>query len=71
MFGCSEDSITPTQEPQSIDPNKVYKWNMVTTWPKNYPGLGRAAENLSKYVDIELADIIPGKSLFSNKNGIC
>ena len=51
LFGCSEDSVTPTQESQSIDPNKVYKWNMVTTWPKNYPGLGRAAENLSKYVD--------------------
>lgn len=28
-----------------------YQWKMVTTWPKNLPGLGSAAENFSKYVD--------------------
>jgi TRAP-type mannitol/chloroaromatic compound transport system substrate-binding protein len=27
-----------------------YEWKMVTTWPKNFPGLGLAAENLSNYV---------------------
>ena len=51
FWGCSESSTTAIQETTEIDLNKVYKWNMVTTWPKNYPGLGRAAENLSKYVD--------------------
>jgi TRAP-type mannitol/chloroaromatic compound transport system substrate-binding protein len=28
----------------------VYKWRLVTTWPKNLPGLGTAPENLAKRV---------------------
>lgn len=28
-----------------------YQWKMVTTWPKNLPGLGSAAENFSNYVN--------------------
>jgi TRAP-type mannitol/chloroaromatic compound transport system substrate-binding protein len=27
-----------------------YKWKMVTTWPKNFPGLGTGAENLAKLI---------------------
>lgn len=27
-----------------------YKWKMVTTWPKNFPGLGTAANNLAKII---------------------
>ena len=27
-----------------------YKWKMVTTWPKNFPGLGTGAENLGKLI---------------------
>ena len=51
FLGCSDNSVTSSEGNVEIDLNKVYKWNMVTTWPKNYPGLGLAAENLSKYVD--------------------
>ena len=29
-------------------PAKVYKWRMVTTWPKNLPGLGRAPEMIAE-----------------------
>lgn len=32
-------------------PQKIYKWKMVTTWPKNFPGLGMAAENFSTLVE--------------------
>ncbi|CAA0115370.1 Monocarboxylate 2-oxoacid-binding periplasmic protein [Halioglobus japonicus] len=32
-----------------------YEWKMVTTWPKNFPGLGMAAENFSKLVE-EMSD---------------
>jgi TRAP-type mannitol/chloroaromatic compound transport system substrate-binding protein len=32
-----------------------YQWKMVTTWPKNFPGLGMAAENFSKLVE-EMSD---------------
>ncbi|MDH4039948.1 MAG: TRAP transporter substrate-binding protein [Gammaproteobacteria bacterium] len=28
-----------------------YHWKLVTTWPKNFPGLGSGAENLARYVD--------------------
>ena len=51
FLGCSGSSVTTIEEPEATNFNKVYKWNMVTTWPKNYPGLGLAAENLSKYVN--------------------
>ena len=27
-----------------------YKWKMVTSWPKNFPGLGVGAENLAKLI---------------------
>ena len=30
--------------------NEHYEWKMITTWPKNFPGLGFAAENFSRYV---------------------
>ena len=28
-----------------------YQWKMITTWPKNFPGLGFAAENFSRAVE--------------------
>ncbi len=28
-----------------------YQWKMVTTWPKNFPGLGLAAENFSRLMN--------------------
>ena len=31
--------------------SKTYKWTMVTTWPKNFPGLGMGPENFSRYVN--------------------
>lgn len=31
--------------------NTTYQWKMVTTWPKNFPGLGYAAENFARYVN--------------------
>ncbi|MDX1733589.1 MAG: TRAP transporter substrate-binding protein [Halioglobus sp.] len=32
-----------------------YEWKLITTWPKNFPGLGLAAENLAHYVE-EMSD---------------
>ena len=28
-----------------------FSWSLVTTWPKNYPGLGMAPERFSKLVE--------------------
>lgn len=42
--GSSEASFSgPTN-------NEHYEWKMITTWPKNFPGLGFAAENFSRDV---------------------
>ena len=35
-ISCSDSSNTE----QKIDKQKTYNWSLVTTWPKNYPGLG-------------------------------
>ena len=51
LFACTDSGT----EAASATDNKVYKWRMVTTWPKNYPGVGLGAENLAKLVD-EMSD---------------
>ncbi|MFT4612894.1 MAG: TRAP-type mannitol/chloroaromatic compound transport system substrate-binding protein [Bacteroidia bacterium] len=30
---------------------QTFQWKIITTWPKNFPGLGLAAENFSRIVD--------------------
>ena len=30
---------------------KTFEWKMVTTWPKNFPGLGTAPENFAKVIN--------------------
>ena len=32
------------------DTSKVFRWKLITTWPKNLPGLGVAPENLAKRI---------------------
>lgn len=41
----------PTERgPEAISSTDVIEWKLVTTWPKNFPGLGSAAVNLSRAV---------------------
>jgi len=35
----------------AADTSRRYHWKMATTWPKNYPGLGLAAENFARSVE--------------------
>lgn len=35
----------------SDSPAQRFKWKMVTTWPPNFPGLGRAATNLAAMIE--------------------
>ncbi len=35
----------------SDNQEQTFEWKMVTTWPKNFPGLGSAAVNFAKLVD--------------------
>lgn len=50
--GCEkarEPEFTPGAK--TVQPEKVYEWKMVTTWPKNFPGLGSGAEFLAKLIN--------------------
>lgn len=50
LVGCGgdRDAASPDREQQATQ--KTYQWKMVTTWPKNFPGLGMAAENFAELV---------------------
>ena len=41
-----------TEEAAQVEKKaEVINWKMVTTWPKNFPGLGTGAENLAKNIN--------------------
>ncbi len=44
-----------TADGSSGGPKQVFHWKIVTTWPKNFPGLGSAAENFATMID-EMSD---------------
>jgi TRAP-type mannitol/chloroaromatic compound transport system substrate-binding protein len=48
LSGCDkkEEKAAAPVEPEA----KKYEWKMVTTWPKNFPGLGTGANNLARLV---------------------
>jgi TRAP-type mannitol/chloroaromatic compound transport system substrate-binding protein len=43
-------AVTTIGAPAIVRAEKSYRWKMVTTWPKNFPGLGTGANNLAKYI---------------------
>ena len=51
LAGCNEDKKAETAGQAASEPAKSYSWKMVTAWPKNYPGLGTAAERLAERVN--------------------
>ena len=51
ILSCSDNSNSA----EKINKQKTYNWSLVTTWPKNYPGLGMAPERLAKLVK-EMSD---------------
>lgn len=48
---ASKGSANANQVNQQPTSRDIYHWKLVTTWPKNFPGLGSAAENFSRYVN--------------------
>ncbi len=48
MVGC--DNARQESSAAKSD-NKKYRWKMVTSWPKNFPGLGTGAERLAKTIE--------------------
>lgn len=50
LLGCGGNA--PAQTEQSAEkPKQTFKWKMVTSWPKNFPGLGQAPETFARYVN--------------------
>lgn len=43
-------AATLTTSAAKASSSKVIKWKMVTTWPKNFPGLGTGANKLAKLI---------------------
>ena len=51
LAGCGGGNNSKADKETTADEQKVYKWRMVTTWNKNFPGMGVAPENLAAMVN--------------------
>ena len=53
--GCSDQSEQPVDTssaaPSSAANQQIHEWKMVTTWPKNFPGLGTGANDLAAAIE--------------------
>ena len=49
VSSCKEDS--EVAQTQNVNSTKTYEWKMITTWPKNFPGLGTGAEFLARTIN--------------------
>lgn len=51
LAGCKEDKPAADQGTAAAAKVEAVHWKMVTSWPKNYPGLGTAAERLAERIN--------------------
>ncbi len=51
LVGCNASVDSSTQELSGADAASKFEWTLITTWPKNLPGLGTAPEKLARLVD--------------------
>jgi TRAP-type mannitol/chloroaromatic compound transport system substrate-binding protein len=49
LSACGKDESQATVA--ASQPQKTYEWKMVTTWPKNFPGLGTGANNVARLIN--------------------
>jgi len=49
LTACGTENSAST--PVAAEPQKTHDWKMVTTWPKNFPGLGTGANNIAKLIN--------------------
>ena len=47
LVGCGPSGGAAGADSGAVADQKVYRWKLVTTWPKNLPGLGLGPENLA------------------------
>ena len=48
LSGCGQQDTVETGG--VTDSKQTFSWKMVTTWPKNFPGLGSGANNLARLI---------------------
>ncbi|MDB4404810.1 ABC transporter substrate-binding protein, partial [bacterium] len=51
LLACGDDGVSESESSIAVTKKAVVNWKLVTTWPKNFPGLGTAPENFAKLVD--------------------
>lgn len=51
LGACGKECADNAAAPGAVAPQVAYQWKLVTTWPKNFPGLGAAPENFAKMVN--------------------
>ncbi len=49
LAGCSTRAVKE-EATTSFDPDRRYKWNMVTTWPPNFPVIGEGCNLFAQWV---------------------
>jgi TRAP-type mannitol/chloroaromatic compound transport system substrate-binding protein len=50
LISCGDEKSASNEPIMAVEQQK-FAWKMVTSWPKNFPGLGRAPETFAKYVE--------------------
>lgn len=50
LVACGKEQAS-SDTPATALEQQTFEWKMVTSWPKNFPGLGRAPETFAQYVE--------------------
>jgi len=51
LASCSDPATEAPAAMVDSEPTQTYEWKMVTTWPKNFPGLGTSANELAAAIE--------------------
>ena len=49
LMSCSESSTQDSAQTQTVE--QSFEWKLVTSWPKNFPGLGKGPETFAQMVN--------------------
>ncbi len=58
LFACGGEAPEPAdptlgEPPETVeDPDQVWNWTLITTWPKNLPGAGAGAETIAERLGV-------------------
>jgi TRAP-type mannitol/chloroaromatic compound transport system substrate-binding protein len=51
LVACGGNSESTSVAAEAVQAQQSYEWKLVTTWPKNFPGLGEVSENFADIVE--------------------